>query len=235
MSRLMTILCLAACFSANSANAQPAPLYPRVELSVGLTGMSRGPGEGSEQALASMGFHEGYGSRGMTQTGIDGFWKVEIGLSDRRSLGILTTRTGNRTSGVGDIPGQRNVQISTDHVVVTRAMTWSYRPNGWISFGAGPALHRRRFAIDAPLGPDVGVRSERSLGAVAGVNVKWKREHGTFAHALWQYRYAGSFRSDSVAIPVGALNRAPEQAVPWPSTKIPFSHRMLGIGFGIEF
>jgi hypothetical protein len=55
------------------------------------------------------------------------------------------------------------------------------------------------------------------------------------SHALWQYRYAGSFRSDSVAIPVGTLNRAPDQAVPWPSTPIPFSHRMLGIGFGIEF
>lgn len=235
MSRLTTLAYFAACLCARTAAAQPAPLYPRVELSVGLTGMSRGPGEGSERALAAIGFHEGYGTRGMTQTGIDGFWKVEIGTSDRRSLGILTTRTANRTSGAGDVPGRDNVQISTDHVVVTRAISWSYRPNGWISFGAGPALHRRRFAIDAPQGPDVGVRSARALGAIAGVNVKWKREHGTFAHALWQYRYAGSFRSDSVAVPVGALNRAPQQSVQWPSTRIPFSHRMLGIGFGMEF
>jgi hypothetical protein len=235
MSRLTTIACFAACLAPHVARAQPAPPNPRVELSVGITGMSRGPGKGSEHAFAALGFHEGYGRRAMTETGLDGFWKVEIGTSDRRSIGILTTRTANRTSGVGDIPGQRNVPISADHVVVTRAITWSYRPNGWISFGAGPALHRRRFAIDAPLGPDVGVRSDRSLGAVAGVNVKWKREHGTFAHAMWQYRYAGSFRSDGVSIPVGALNRAPDQAVPWPSTRIPFSHRMLGIGFGIEF
>ncbi|HUP40693.1 MAG TPA: hypothetical protein VM115_11280 [Vicinamibacterales bacterium] len=236
MTRLMPLLCLAACLLARPAAAQlPPPLTPRAELSVGLTGMSRGPGKGSERALASLGFHEGYGSRGMTQTGFDGFWKVEIGMSERRSVSVLTTRTANRTSGVGDVPGLGSVQLSTDHVVVTRAVTWSYRPNGWISFGAGPAVHRRRFAIDAPRGPNVGVRSERALGAVAGVNVKWKREHGTFAHALWQYRYAGSFRSDSVAVPLGSLNRAPEQTVQWPATRIPFSHRMIGIGFGVEF
>ncbi|MEO5742244.1 MAG: hypothetical protein ABIS29_16785 [Vicinamibacterales bacterium] len=235
MNRLTTILCFAACLFARLAAAQAPPQHPHVELSVGLTGMSRGPGEGSERALATIGFHEGYGTRGMTQTGFDGFWKLEIGTSDRGSLGILTTRTANRTSGVGDVPGQGSVQLSTDHVVVTRAFTWSYRPNGWISFGAGPAIHRRRFAIDAPQGPDVGVRSERSLGAVAGVNVKWKREHGTFAHALWQYRYAGSFQSDNVTIPVNPPGRAQANTVQWPSTRIPFSHRVLGIGFGIEF
>lgn len=233
MNRLTTLVCFAVCLSANSVIAQP-PLHPRVELSVGLTGMSRGPGEGSERALAAIGFHEGCRTDAMTQTGIDGFWKVEIGTSDRGSVGLLTTRTANRTTGVGDVPGHGNVQLSTDHVVVTRAITWSYRPSGWLSFGAGPALHRRRHAIGTPQGPDVGVRSERTLGAVAGVNVKWKRERGTFAHALWQYRYAGSFRSDSVAIPIDPQGRAP-QSVQWPSTPIPFSHRMIGIGVGVEF
>lgn len=232
MNRLTTLACVIVCLLAKPAAAQlPPSEHPRLEMSIGFTGMSRGPGEGAEQGLAAMGLHRS----GMTETGLEGFWKIEIGTSDRRSVGVLTTRVRNSSRGHGDVPGAGDVHISTAHVIVTRAVTYSYRPDGWLSFGAGPALHVRRFAINAPKGPHVGVQSKRSLGAVAGVNLKWKREGGTFAHALWQYRYAGSYRSDSAAVPVWTLNRAPEQSVQWPSTRIPFSHRMVGIGFGVEF
>jgi hypothetical protein len=235
MNRLTTIACVAACLFANTAAAQLAPpQYPLLELSIGLTGMSRGPGKGSEGALTAMGFHEGYGNQGMTHTDLNGFWKVEIGVSERRSVGFLTTRVANRTRGVREAPGT-GTSMAAQHAVITRAVTWSYRPNGWVSFGAGPALHTRRFAIDAPYGPDVAVQSKRGLGAVAGVNVKWKRENGTFAHALWQYRYAGSLGSGDATVPIGLRNGAPLQSVNWPTTRIPFSHRMIGVGIGIEF
>jgi hypothetical protein len=233
MSRLITVMCVAICLFAHPAPAQTPPAHPLLELSIGLTGMSRGPGKGSEQAAMAMGFHEGFGPRGMTTTELDGFWKVEVGVSERRTLGILTTRVANRTDGTG-ITGGGSTAIGVHHSVVTRALTWSYRPNGWISVGAGPALHRRRFAIDAPSGPNVGAQSKRALGAVAGVNMKWKRENGTFAHALWQYRYAGSLSSGTVTIPVGLRNGVP-QTIQWPATRIPFSHRMIGVGIGIEF
>jgi hypothetical protein len=234
MNRLTIFVLLFGCLGATSAFGQSPPAHPVIELSIGVTGMTRGPGRASENALAAMGFHNGYPNHAMTQTGLDGFWKLEIGVSERRSLGILTTRVANRTSGIRDIAGVPSTSIGVDHTVVTRAVTWSYRPNGWISVGAGPALHVRRFAIDASSGADVGVQSKRTLGAVAGVNVKWKRENGTFAHALWQYRYAGSLRSDTVTVPVSSGRPAP-QTVQWPSMKIPFSHRMVGIGLGIEF
>jgi hypothetical protein len=233
MTRLSTLACVAVCLLPKSAAAQlsPPPLYPRLEMSVGLTTMSQGPGAGTEQALAAMGFRQDYGA-GMTQSGIQGFWKIEIGTSDRRTLGILKTRVANRTSGSADIAGQGYAQVSANHIVVTRAVTWSYRPNGWISVGAGPALHVRRLAIRGA-GAAVGVQSKSSLGAVAGVNLKWKRDGGGFAHALWQYRYAGSLTADEVNVPVHG--RLPNQSVTLPSTRIPFSHRMVGIGFGVEF
>ena len=240
MNRLTIARCAAACLLArsavfaDSAKAQPAPALPRLELSVGITGMSRGPAEGSERALTAMGFHEDFGNERMTQTRFDGFWKIEIGVGERRTIGILTTRVGNYTRGVREVPGQGSGSIGTHHSIVTRAITLSYRPNGWISFGAGPALHLRRFAIDAPYGPNVGVQSKRALGAVAGVNVKWKRNNGTFAHGFWQYRYAGSLSSNNVAVPLGLRNGAVDEAE-WPATQIRFSHRMLGVGFGIEF
>ena len=234
MNRLTTIICFTTCLSASSAFAQYAPQYPLLELSAGITGMTRGPGTGSERAVMAMGFHEGYGNRGMTSTELDGFWKIEIGVAEHRTLGILTTRVANSTRGVREIPAPGFGSIGVQHSVVTRAVTWSYRPNGWISFGAGPALHTRRFAIDAPYGPNVGVQSRRGLGAVAGVNVKWKRENGTFAHGLWQHRYAGSLFADDVAIPIASRNGVLERAQ-WPATRIPFSHRMIGIGIGIEF
>lgn len=234
MNRLTTFICFAACLIAAPAVAQYAPQYPMLELSAGITGMTRGPGKGSERAVTAMGFHEGYGNRGMTRTELDGFWKIEIGVSEHRTLGILTTRVANTTRGVRDTPSPGFGSVGVQHSVITRALMWSYRPNGWMSFGAGPALHTRRFAIDAPYGPNVGVHSKRTLGAVAGVNMKWKRENGTFAHGLWQYRYAGSLSSDDVAVPIGSRNGAVER-VPWPATRIPFSHRMIGIGIGIEF
>jgi hypothetical protein len=233
MTRLSTLACLAACLLARPAAAQlpPPPQYPRLEMSVGLTAMSPGPGARSEQALSAMGFRQDYGAA-MTQSDIQGFWKVEIGTSDRRTLGIFKSRVANRTSGSAEIPGQGYAQVSANHTVVTRAVTWSYRPNGWISVGAGPALHVRRLAIRGA-GNAVGVQSKRSLGAVAGVNLKWRRDGGGFAHALWQYRYAGSLMADNVNVPVHG--RLPNQSVNWPSTRIPFSHRMIGIGFGVEF
>ena len=233
MTRLTPLLCLIASLLARPAAAQPPPppQYPRLEMSVGLTVMSPGPGRGTEDALTAMGLRGGY-PPSMTQSDIQGFWKIEIGTSERRTLGILKTRVGNRTSGSAEIPGLGHAQVSADHTVVTRAVTWSYRPNGWISVGAGPALHIRRFAIRGS-GPAVGVQSRRSLGAVAGVNLKWKREGGGFAHALWQYRYAGSLTADHVEVPVHG--RTTVQHVKWPSTRIPFSHRMIGIGFGLEF
>jgi hypothetical protein len=227
-------MCFAACLSANSAFAQYTPQYPVLELSAGITGMTRGPGKGSERAVMAMGFHEGYGNRSMTRTELDGFWKIEIGVAEHRTLGVLTTRVANSTRGVSETPNAGYGSVGVQHSVITRAVTWSYRPNGWISFGAGPALHTRRFAIDAPYGPNVGVQSKRALGAVAGVNVKWKRENGTFAHGLWQYRYAGSLSSDAAAVPIGNRNGVLEH-VQWPATHIPFSHRMIGIGIGIEF
>lgn len=146
MNRLTTAACLAACLSAHSAAAQAPPAFPHVELSVGITGMSRGPGEGSERALAALGFHEGYGARGMTQTGFDGFWKVEIGTSARRSLGILTTRTANRTSGVGEVPGAGNVQISTDHMEA-RARAHSRTRSGSIGMRVRSGQTARRFRL----------------------------------------------------------------------------------------
>ena len=236
MNRLTAFGCMAFCLVAESAAAQlPPPQYPLLEMSVGIGGMSPGPGARSEAALRSIGFHEGYGNQGMTQTDLNGFWKIEIGVSERRTLGVLTTRVANRTRGQRDLPGAGSISLATQQAVVTRAVTWSYRPNGWVSLGAGPALHTRRFSIDAPVGPDVAPQSKRGLGAVAGVNVKWKRENGTFAHALWQYRYAGTLSSDTVSVPVSARAGVPLQKVQWPSTQIPFSHRMLGFGFGIEF
>jgi hypothetical protein len=233
MTRLTTLACVAFCLLANSAAAQlpPPPQYPRLEMSVGLTSMSPGPGTGTEDALTAMGLHGGYASS-MTQSDIQGFWKIEIGTSERRSLGILKTRVANRTSGSAEIPGVGYAQVSAAHTVVTRAVTWSYRPNGWISVGAGPAVHVRRFAIRGT-GPAVGVQSKRSPGAVAGVNLKWKRDGGGFAHALWQYRYAGSLTARDVDVPV--YGRSADQHVKWLSTRIPFSHRMIGIGFGVEF
>ena len=234
MNRLTALGCVAVCLLAKSAAAQlPPPQYPILEMSVGIGGMSPGPGARSESALRAIGFHEGYGNQGMTHTDLNGFWKIEIGVSERRTLGVLTTRVANRTRGVSEQPNGTSVSMATHQAVVTRAVTWSYRPNGWVSFGAGPALHIRRFAVDAPLGPDVAVQSKRGLGAVAGVNVKWKRESGTFAHALWQYRYAGSLSSESVSVPITA--RSGPQSIQWPSTKISFSHRMIGIGIGVEF
>ena len=113
----------------------------------------------------------------MTYSDVEGFWKIEIGTSDRGSIGVLKSRVANRSNGHGVTSGAVNAQINTRQIVVTRAVTWSYRPNGWISVGAGPALHVRRFVMNAP-GLNVGVLSRRSLGAVAGVNVKWKRENG---------------------------------------------------------
>ena len=138
-----------------------------------------------------MGLRESY-RPSMTQSDIQGFWKIEIGTSDRRTLGILKSRVTNRTSGSAEIPGQGNAHVSVNHVVVTR-----------------------------------------SLGAVAGVNLKWKRDGGGFAHALWQYRYGGSLKAEEVNVPVHG--RLPNQSIQWPSTRIPFSHRMIGIGFGVEF
>jgi hypothetical protein len=234
MHRLTTCICFTACLSANPVFPQSAPQYPVLELSAGITGMTRGPGKGSERAAAAMGFHESHGSRGMTRTELEGFWKVEIGVSEHRSLGFLTTRVANSTRGVREMPNPGFGSIGVQHSVITRAVTWSYRPNGWISLGAGPAVHVRRFAIDAPYGPNVGAQSDRALGAVAGVNVKWKRERGTFAHALWQYRFAGSLSSDNATVPIGIRNGVVDRAQ-WPATRIPFSHRMIGIGIGIEF
>ena len=234
MNRLTTIICIATCLSASSASAQYAPQYPLLEVSAGITGMTRGPGKGSERAIMAMGFHEGYGNRSMTTTELNGFWKIEIGVSEHRTLGMLTTRVANSTRGVREAPSAGFGSIGVQHSVITRAVTWSYRPNGWISFGAGPAVHVRRFAIDTPYGPDVGGQSKRALGAVAGVTMKWKRENGTFAHGLWQYRYAGSLSSDDVAVPMGIRNGVPQHAQ-WPATRIAFSHRMIGIGIGIEF
>lgn len=202
MTRLTPLVCFAASLLAHPAAAQlpPPPQHPRLEMSVGLTSMSPGPGRGTADALTKMGLHGGY-VPSMTQSHIQGFWKVEIGTSERRTLGILKTRVTNRTSGAAEIPGGGHTHVSANHTVVTRAVTWSYRPNGWISVGAGPALHIRRFAIRGS-GPAVGVQSKRSLGAVAGVNLKWKREGGGFAHVLWQYRYAGSLTTDRVDVPV---------------------------------
>jgi hypothetical protein len=233
MTRLTPLVCAAAFLLPRSAAAQlpPPPQYPRLEMSVGLTTMSQGPGAGTEQALTAIGFRQDYGAR-MTQSDIQGFWKIEIGTSDRRTLGIFKSRVANRTSGSADIPGQGYAHVSAHHTVVTRAVTWSYRPNGWISVGAGPAVHLRRLAIRGA-GAAVGVQSKRSLGAVAGVNLKWKRDGGGFAHALWQYRYAGSLTAGEVSVPVHG--RLPNQSVKLPSTRIPFSHRMVGIGFGVEF
>src|SRR5688572_30747098 len=166
MNRLI-LICVAACLYATSAFAQYIPQYPVLELSAGITGMTRGPGKGSERAVSAMGFHEGYGNRRMTTTDLEGFWKIEIGVSEHRTLGILTTRVANSTRGVRETPNSGSGSVGVQHAVITRAVTWSYRPNGWISFGAGPALHTRRFAIDAPYGPNVGAQSKRALGAVA--------------------------------------------------------------------
>ena len=174
MTRLTLFVCLATCLFTPDAAAQlpTPPQYPRLEMSVGLTAMSPGPAARTEQALYAMGFREPY-RPSMTQSDIQGFWKIEIGTSDRRTLGIMKTRVANRTSGSVDLSGQ------------------------------------------------------------GGVNLKWKRDGGGFAHALWQYRYAGSLMADEVNVPVHG--RLPNQTIQWPSTRIPFSHRMIGIGFGVEF
>ena len=234
MHRLWLLLLAVLFVSETPAAAQfrSGANQPSLELSFGFTTMSRGPGGGSERAMQAIGFHPGSGEQS-TRTSLDGFWKIEIGVSRHRSLGIMTTRVRNHTYGVRRDSG-RTASIDTRHTVVTRAVTWSYRPSGWLSVGAGPALHKRRFAIRTD-GPDAGVRSERGLGAVAGINVKFKRDNGAFMHALWQYRYAGSLRSSAVELPLPQARGAAEEYVQWPARSIPFSHRMLGIGFGLEF
>lgn len=235
MRRLLLICCAVLVVGESPAAAQYArvvPAEPVLELSLGLTTMSRGPGGGSERVMQAFGFHSGWRDQA-TRSSLDGFWKVEIGVSKHRSLGIMTTRVRNHTWGVRSDQG-KSASINTRHTVVTRAVTWSYRPNGWLSVGAGPAIHKRRFVIDTH-GPDAGVRSERGLGAVAGINVKFKRDNGAFIHALWQYRYAGSLRSSAIALPLPVPRGAAEEFVQWPASSIPFSHRMLGIGFGLEF
>lgn len=234
MTRLTPLLCLAASLLARPAAAQytqyssSTPQYPVLELSVGFTAMSRGPGEGSERAMGALGFQ---GSSQMTKTLADGFWKIEVGVRPHRTLGILTTRVRNGTYGSRPEPAD---SMRSHHVVVTRAVTWSYRPNGWLSVGAGPALHKRRFSIESDRG-HVGVQSDWGLGAVAGANVKLKRRNGTFLHAMVQQRYAGSLRSETVPVAFARFRGAPDDHVQWPSTRIPFSHRMIGIGFGVEF
>ena len=222
--------------SVNPASAQTGtvPQYPRFEVSAGLGVMSRGPGEASERALTSMDFHESYGGPSMTRPHLDGLFKMEIGVTRHRSIGFLSTRGVDSTRGVRDVPGKPHESLSVRHVVRTRAIVWSYRPNGWLSVGAGPAIHRRRFTIDPPDHAAVGVRSDRSLGAVAGVNVKTRRRDGLFVHALLQYRYAGSLQSDSVPVPLGSRRVVPRENVTWPSTKIPFSHRLMAMGIGFE-
>jgi hypothetical protein len=234
MTRLMPLACAAAFLLPSTVAAQytqyplSSPQYPVLELSVGFTAMSRGPGEGSERAMHAMGFHS---SGQMTQTLLDGFWKVEVGVRPHRTLGIMTTRVRNGTYATRREHGD---SLHSRHVVITRAVTWSYRPNGWLSIGAGPAIHKRRFSIQSPRAP-VGVRSDWGLGAVAGANVKFKRDNGAFLHAMVQHRYAGSLVSESVPVALARSRGTPDDHVQWPSTRIPFSHRMIGIGFGVEF
>lgn len=215
MHRSLLLACLVVLGSAGSVSAQyGVPYDPVLEMSMGFTLMSRGPGKGLERTLVAGGFRGDYNGQA-THSGVDGFWKVDVRVGQHRSLGIMKTRVHNSTGGVRQA-GRNHESLAANHTVVTRAVTWSYRPTGWLSVGAGPAIHHRRFTIRNG-GSPTEIRSERSLGAVAGINVKFKRENGAFMHALWQYRYAGSLRSESI------------------TAKIPFSHRMLGLGVGLEF
>ena len=223
---------------------------PHVELSVGMATMAGGSGAGAEQTMRGLQLDDWtprFQRRTLpwTQAGIGLFAQAHVAVSPHATVGYLVSLTqhdthGSRTSeSTAVFPVYTHVAAHQE--VKSRALVVSLRPNAWIKFGAGPAVHQRLFEIQGPQEPRGSVK-DRTLGWVAGGEVILHRSPASYEHppyfvkVMGQYRAAGIAASEPIEMTLGRSPTGKDLGnVSWPAADVRFSHWMIGLGFGIEF
>jgi len=207
---------------------------PHVEISIGAAAIEHGPSVDVEREMRALGlvYPRGKFTSPMTEPpnlvpGV--FAQAHVALGAHAMVGALVSGLETTTTG-------RDVHLAVGSVQAhtrTEALVFSYRPNSWFKFGAGPALNHHTIAF---VGPSSTFR-DQTLGWVASGEAKFVRRPQRvdrpplYGYVLGQYRHASSLALPATVLP---LNGPPNRFLSWPATSVRSSHWMFGVGVGIE-